>query len=190
MKKTTKIWIVLMAILISVIIIQQVRADTVMITDIITTEQVSTVTNVNTPESTYVWINGIEYTNIPEYIDENEDNWNKDKGIDFSGIVNHIKYGVNHLLYGDDATRDEIEIIHQLDRVFAKDITAFILQARIDDLEHRIEALEKTIEQTNKEAYCRGKMDIAVKYNLKGFTCENKEFRLIDGSIIGIEPAQ
>ena len=69
---------ILIVILITLLVCQVVRSLNIT-TNIKTSEDVNTWTNINTTGNVGVYIDGVNWTNIPEYIEENEEDWLRDR---------------------------------------------------------------------------------------------------------------
>jgi len=159
-------------------------------TSLFTNGKVNSYTDIHTDDNVYVYVDGVNMTNIPEYIDENEEKWSIDKvGMSLRGLIYHIRSGINWMLgIKDDATDDEKQLIYELDRGFASQYEIEQLKYNQEILLVRIESLEKTLEKTNLESFCEGKKEIAEKYNITGFTCGNTTYRKTDKGYLGITP--
>jgi len=59
-----------------------------------------------------------------------------------------------------------------------------------DNFNIRLVALEKTMEATNSEAYCQGKIDTMIEYNLTWVSCREQKFYNLNNkgiSVMGVE---
>ncbi|MDD5254169.1 MAG: hypothetical protein PHG05_03670 [Candidatus Nanoarchaeia archaeon] len=63
-----------------------------------------------------------------------------------------------------------------MDGYFASDQDTQFLYDHIKILSMRIEALENTMDEVQKEAYCQAILDVMHKYNLRTATCGEKTF--------------
>lgn len=63
-------------------------------------------------------------------------------------------------------------------------------QQELRDTQIRLAILEETVEQIDKEAYCRGKIDTMVKFNLDWVKCENTTYYNMNGKGIAIQGAE
>ena len=83
-----------------------------------------------------------------------------------------------------------IDIFSSLNRVFVNRIDGALMNTKLNDLNYRTTALEKTIEEMNSEAYCQGKIDTMTQFKLNSVKCGNTTYYNTDGQIIGIEVSQ
>ena len=132
-----------------------------------------------------------------EYIGENEGKWSMDeKGISTSTVASLIQRAIDWLLGKNSHPSDtEKRIATNLDSYFASDRDTYYLLLRIRDLEFRVESLENAMNEIAADEYCRGKLEVLVKYNLTGVSCGNTYYhnhmKSSNGEdiIIGITPA-
>ena len=125
---------------------------------------------------------------LAEYIQQNEAKWSIDTDTDTSGaslreLVNHVKYGVDWFLgLSRTASSSQKELIYQLSRMFVTKPELERLRIENEQLQLRIEALERTIEEANPEEYCQGKLDMMLDYDMRWVTCGDTKYHnhLID----------
>jgi hypothetical protein len=131
------------------------------------------------------------------YINQNEENWRTDKeGISFKTVADIITNAVNWLLGKNPYPEDyEVQVAKSLDSYFASDKDTYYLLTRVNDLQLRVEALENSMDKIAAEEYCRGKLEVLVKYGLNGVKCgdtmySNHQISPVTGEdvIIGITP--
>ena len=83
-----------------------------------------------------------------------------------------------------------MNIIYNLARIF---VNKFEYEKTINYLNMRIEALEKAVERINRTAYCQGKIDVMIEYNLSYVKCGNTTYYrfnhpALNYNAIGITP--
>jgi hypothetical protein len=90
----------------------------------------------------------------------------------------------------------EIEIAQSIDSYCANDKDVYYLTRRVNDLQLRVEALEKTIEKINSTEYCESKLEVLDKYNLTAVKCGETTYHnhltspiTGESMILGITPA-
>lgn len=69
----------------------------------------------------------------------------------------------------------------------------FVNRNDFKNLENRVTALEKTEEATNNTAFCQGKIQTMIEYNLTSVDCKNIDnsittYSIINGFVVGITP--
>ena len=75
-----------------------------------------------------------------------------------------------------------------LNDVFVNRQDGNVINQKLDYLNLRISALEKTIEQMDSKKYCQGRLDVMYEYNLKSISCGNVTyFPDMNGYTVGIE---
>jgi hypothetical protein len=134
-----------------------------------------------------------------EYISSQETTWSKDdSGIDSLTVVQLIGRAVDWLL-GKNAlpSKNEQIIGRKLDSYFASDRDVYYLNQKISELQLRVEAMERTMEQTQAAAYCQGKIGLMLDYNMRWVKCgdttyHNHQTDPLTGEeiIIGITPIE
>jgi len=176
MKKTIVEGIVyiLLAILVGLLVIQVVKADANISIDIETTGDVNAWTSINTTGNVGVYIDGANWTDIPEYIEENEEDWLRDRTLSFSNIASLFEEVAN-LIMGKNKHPDSwhVRIANALLSVFVTRPELYEVQKQNEFLLYRVEALENTMESVSSEAFCQGKIDTMLKHNLTRVECQN-----------------
>lgn len=146
----------------------------------------------NVESKQYFQVDGVAYVRIEfndgssqvqelaAYIQQNEARWSTDtdtSGTTLGELVNHIKYGADWFLgLSRTASGSAQELIYQLSRVFATKPELERLKIENQQLELRIEALERTIEGSNPEEYCQGKLNMMVDYGMRWVTCGETKY--------------
>ena len=185
---------ILIVILITLLVCQVVRSLNIT-TNIKTSEDVNTWTNINTTGNVGVYIDGVNWTNIPEYIEENEEDWSRDRsGISASNLATIIE-DTMLLIRGlnQHYSSWHVRIANALLSVFVTRPELQEVKKQNQFLLYRIEALENTMEKIAEKEYCRGKIDVMIEHNLTKVSCQNTTyynpaFVKMD-KVIGIEPA-
>ena len=107
------------------------------------------------------------------YINQNEGVWSQDlNGMQQDDLVSVFAAAIGWLNgNGNSVYAKAKELAMILDSYFASDKDVWIMTNKIKQLELRIEALERTIEETNPEEYCNSKLDMMKLYNLTSVKC-------------------
>jgi len=202
MKKMFEIGALAVLLLVSTLAFEAVKAtsvNTTLATNGSTKLGVDIATD-NVLSKQYFEVDGVAYIRIEfndgssqvqelvEYIQQNEAKWSTDTDTDTSGaslreLVNHVKYGVDWFLgLSRTTSNSEKELIYQLSRWFATKPELEQLRIQNEQLQLRIEALERTIEESNPEEYCQGKLEMMVDYDMRWVTCGDTKYHnhLID----------
>jgi len=113
------------------------------------------------------------------YISEQESTWSTDRyGIGIQTILDLFKGSIDWLLgLNKLANPYEKELGITLDRYFASDMDTFYLNSKINEVELRVQALEKTMEEIASEEYCRGKLEMMLEYNFDWVTCGDTTYQ-------------
>jgi len=110
-----------------------------------------------------------------KYIKEHEGTWSSDLvggGMQPGDLLSVLRDVVNWLMGSGSTTYSQSkDIATTLDSYFASDNDIWILNNKINQLQLRLEALERTMENTSAEAYCQAKLDMMEEYNLTGVKC-------------------
>jgi hypothetical protein len=108
-----------------------------------------------------------------KYINQNQAQWSSDTvGMQGTDIFNYFKAVVNWLNTGEVSIYPNVEDVGTLLRnYFATNKDVHTLANKVKELEIRIEALERTMENTSSEEYCQSKIDLMKEYNLTGVRC-------------------
>ena len=195
MKKTYRIGALAILLLVSTLAFEAVEAPTSVNTTMVTNGssqlEVDIATD-NVVSKQYFQVDGVSYVRIEfndgssyvqelaEYIQQNEARWATDtdtSGTTLSELINHVKYGVDWFLgLSRTASGSEQELIYQLSRAFATKPELEQLRIENQQLMLRIEALERTIEGSNPEAYCQGKLEMMVDYGMRWVTCGETKY--------------
>lgn len=133
------------------------------------------------------------------YISNQESTWSADRyGIGIQTILDLFKGAIDWLLgLNKLANPYEKELGMTLDRYFASDMDTFYLNARINELELRTQALESTMEEIASEEYCKGKIEMMLEYDFDWVTCGDTTYQnhmkssmTGEDVIIGITPVE
>jgi len=113
------------------------------------------------------------------YISEQESTWSADRyGIGIQTVLDFFKGAVDWLLgLNKLANPYEMELGMTLDRYFASDMDTFYLNARINEIDLRVQVLENTMEEIASEEYCRGKLETMLEYNLDWVICGDTTYQ-------------
>jgi len=110
---------------------------------------------------------------LGSHVGQNEGQWMTDgSGANYNDIASLIEGAINWLL-GKNKTPTEYEarVANSMDSYFASDADTYYLLMRIQDLEYRVEALEKTANKLSADAYCQGKLEVLVENGLESVSC-------------------
>jgi len=118
-----------------------------------------------------------ETSDIKSYIYEHEQTWSKDRTIGISTFLRWVKEkaeeiynAIYNFIYRDFVPREKYN--HD-----------------INDLSQRIEILERTIRDMNRDIYYKNCVEIMIQNNMSKIKCGSRTYvTLEDGSIVGIEP--
>ena len=166
----------------SVLFVSFVLADADVYVGIETDGNVNTTTNINNTGDTRVWINGVEWSGLPYYIEENEDFWSRDKGWEARDIEELLDK-LTSFMNGEDVelTKDEYNILMYLFAISDNEINSFyqneltpILDSHKNQIQsniYEIEAFYRTMEKLHPEIYCESRKEVADMYGLKSFKC-------------------
>lgn len=107
------------------------------------------------------------------YVSSHESEWSKDdSGIDTLTVVQLIGRSVDWLLGNNELpSKNEVTVARKLDSYFASDKDVYYLNNKMSELQLRLEALERTIQKTQADAYCQGKLDMMKDYNMEWVKC-------------------
>jgi hypothetical protein len=108
-----------------------------------------------------------------EYINNNQGNWSLvGGGMQPGDLLSVLRDAVGWLMGSGSTTYSQSrDIATTLDSYFASDRDVTILVNKINQLDMRIQALERTMENVSAEAYCQAKLDMMKEYNLTGVKC-------------------
>jgi hypothetical protein len=110
-----------------------------------------------------------------KYIQDNEGKWSSDNvggGILPGDLLSILRDAVGWLMgSGNTIYAQSKDIAITLDSYFASDQDVWVLNNKINQLQMRVEALERTTENVSAEAYCQAKLDMMKEYNLTGVKC-------------------
>jgi hypothetical protein len=106
------------------------------------------------------------------YMSQNENTWSTDSGLTLPDLVRYITGAVNWLM-GKDANAPEgyKQMGVAMDSYFASDRDVWVLVNKINELEIRIQTLEKTMERIASDPYCEVKKEALLNYNLTYVKC-------------------
>ena len=183
-------------ILVGLLAIRGARAEANLSIEIETTGPVNAWMDVNTNDSVSIIIDNVNWTNIPEYVKENEQDWLRDRrGPSFSNIASLFEE-VASLIMGRNKEPNSwhVRIANALLSVFVTRPELQEVRKQNQFLLYRVEALENTMEKIAEEAYCKGKIETMLKYNLTKVKCQNITYFnpaiTKTEKIIGIEAAE
>jgi len=134
-----------------------------------------------------------------EYISSQRTSWLRDEsGIDALAVAGLIGRSVDWLLgINSLASKNEEIIGRKLDSYFASDKDVYYLNMKVNELELRLEALERTMEGIASDAYCQGKLGLMLDYNMRWVRCGDTQYHnhLTDPAtgeeiVIGITPIE
>ena len=113
-------------------------------------------------------------------------------GLDVYDLAVMFKRAVDYIfgLRSREPNNYVMSIIYNLARIF---VNKFEYEKTINYLNMRIEALEKAVERINRTAYCQGKIDVMMEYNLSYVRCGNTTYYrfnhpALNYNAIGITP--
>jgi hypothetical protein len=108
-----------------------------------------------------------------KYIQDNEGKWSAVGGGMIPGdLLSILKDSVGWLMgSGNTIYAQSKDIAMTLDSYFANKNDVWTLNNKINQLQLRVEALERTTENVSAEAYCQAKLDMMKEYNLTGVKC-------------------
>jgi len=111
------------------------------------------------------------------------------KGLDFNDLIYRVKTTID-FIFGLTTSYDTkaMEFLYQLSRIFVTKSEMNYYQRSIEDLQIRVRMLENTIKIINETAYCQGKIDTMVEYNLTSVKCGKTTYSIQNGKIIGVTP--
>jgi hypothetical protein len=134
-----------------------------------------------------------------DYISSQETSWSTDhSGIDSETVAQLIGRAVDWLLGKNPTPSKNQEMVgRKLDSYFASDRDVYYLNSKLTELQLRVEAMERTLEQTQAAAYCQGKIGLMLDYNMRWVRCGDTTYHnhLTDPTtgedmIIGITPIE
>lgn len=109
------------------------------------------------------------------YINNQSGIWSQDLvggGVQQEDIVSIFQAAIEWLEGKGDSVYSQAKNLGMiLDSYFANKRDVWILNNKINQLQMRVEALERTMETVAPEAYCKGKLDVMNEYNLTGVKC-------------------
>jgi len=110
-----------------------------------------------------------------EYINNNQGKWSSDLvggGMQPGDLLSVLRDAIGWLMGSGSTTYSQSkDIATTLDSYFASDRDIMILVNKINQLDLRVQALERTMENVSAEAYCQAKLDMMNEYNLTGVKC-------------------
>jgi len=169
-------------VLFSVIFVGFVLGDASVQVNIETDGDIITETNINNTGDTQVWINGVEWSDLPDYIKENEGSWSRDRGWE-AREIDELLDKLQRFMNGEevDITEDEYNILLHLLWISDNEINSFyqneltpILDSHKNQIQsniYDIEAFYRTMEKLHPEIYCESKKEVMNKYFLKSVKC-------------------
>ncbi len=110
-----------------------------------------------------------------EYINQHQGMWSQDLvggGVQQGDLVSIFRSAIGWLTgNGETVYMHAKELAMVLESYFASDKDVWYLANRVKQLELRVEALERTLEEVAPEEYCDSKLDMMKEYNLTGVKC-------------------
>jgi len=110
-----------------------------------------------------------------DYINQHQGQWSQDLvggGIQQGDLVSIFQAAIDWLNGKGDSVYSQAKNLGMvLDSYFASKRDVWILLNKINQLEIRVEALERTMENISADAYCQGKLEVMNEYNLTGVKC-------------------
>lgn len=134
-----------------------------------------------------------EVMTLENYIAQHETQWSQtgDNGFTWNELVHFTENAINWILGKEkNPTVDEQGFALQLTRGFVTRQEYYNLLLQNQQLNLRVEALERTVSQKESEAYCQAKIDMLQEYDLSTVSCENTTYfnHIFEGQIFGITP--
>ena len=152
-----------------------------------------------------VYVNGTAYLNITyddgsnkleelrKYIQEHEIQWSE-KGATIGDFIDYLKTAINWLMGKEGTPEESKQIASILSSYFASHQEVLELEEKLFLVNLRLRSLEKALEEIDEKAYCRGKIDTMLEYNLSWVKCKNETYFRINpenfqgNEILKIEP--
>ena len=114
---------------------------------------------------------------------------------DLQWYIEELRYFFMMRVYNiqENETTHSVPIVSKnifalLNDVFVNRQDGQVINQKLDYLNLRISALEKTIEQMDNKKYCQGKLDVMYQYNLESVSCGNVTYYPdVNGYTVGIE---
>ena len=167
------------------------RADTNVTVDVWSDETVNFFSNLNTTGDINLNIDGTNFNQALGNIQNTFESYitRQDLSQIFDGVAKYFAGG-------KDIQPAATSIFNSLNSVFVNRANEQVINAKLDNLNMRVIALEKTMEQVNSTAYCQGKLDVMKEYNISWIKCgaHSTYYYNVDpanyggNQIIGIEP--
>lgn len=156
-------------------------AEVNMTTNIKTTGDVLTETNINNTGDTYVYINGVDWSGLPDYIGEHEEHWGNN-GIDAEDLA-EILEKLEKYRKGENVelTKREYNILMSLLSITDAEIMDFygskiapVFESHYNQIlsnVYEIESAYRTLEKLYPDVYCESRQEVMKKYGLKSVKC-------------------
>ncbi len=158
-----------------------VFADVEVTTNVVTTGEVNSTHNIDTDGDTFVYINGVDWSGLPDYIGENEEHWGNN-GIDAEDLAEILekleKYRRGEAV---ELTKREYNILMSLLSISDMEIIDFynsqispILDTHYSQILanlYEIESGYRTFEKLYPVIYCESRQEVMKKYGLKSVVC-------------------
>jgi hypothetical protein len=176
-----------------------VRADTNVTIDITSDENVNSEININADNVTAItnvnassfnwWING-----YPGSVPEIKNTYVSGTTLDDIAYIisNAVDYVLGLTKY---VSNQGMSILNSLAKVFVTRMEYNKQQENMNYLLYRIDALEKAVKDINATAWCNGRIQTMLEYNLSSVRCENTTYYpnnnpLLPYKAIGITPME
>jgi len=172
------------------------KADTNVSVDIWTPQNVDFNADINAGGNVDVKINGVDLNNQIESVNNKVDSIVWGDYLTWNWLT-YIFDQIPAYVYGTVETAHPvaIQIFNALAKVFLTRGEAQVLYTRDEMLNARLTAIEKTLEVTQNQKYCSGKIATMVEFNLTSVTCKNLDNSTTTwgntfdgGKVIGITP--
>ncbi len=153
-----------------------------LVTNVQTNESVNTVTNVYNSSDVAVWINGVQWSNVPEYIASNEARW----GIDTQGLSEYsfsrmlqrfVKYQKGENIQLTNKEEEMFYYLSYLNYLQIKEQLDYFheyvdkVSDSVAENKYMTEAMRGLLEREFSEELCNEKKKVMHKYNLKSVKC-------------------
>lgn len=142
--------------------------------------------NIDADGDANIQINGVDWEDQYGNVTVNNYETTEVKGSGFNvwDMTRHLEETVECFL-GEKKFCSEwnFRIFNSLARVFLLRQEQYQVN---DNFDVRLAAVEKTLENTNAEAYCQGKIDVMLERDLSWVKCDNTTYRNVNGKAIAI----
>ena len=158
-----------------------VLADVDVTMNIETTGDVNSENYISTNGTVYLYVNGVDWTNVPQYITEREPKWSNN-GLNLGGIEALVDK-INRYRNGEEVelTDKEYNILLSLLGITDAEISDFynlqispILESHYNQILsnlYEIEATYRTFEKLYPDIYCESRQEVMKEHGLKSVKC-------------------